>query len=53
MYRETENIEVKDSDGRIKKKRGFRLPTMLASNFTIPNTKRFNPYLRVFENYRE
>ncbi len=48
MYRMTENVEI---DGIVK--RGFRLPTMLASNFTVPNTKMFNPMARNFSNYKK
>ncbi len=48
MYRLTEDIEL---DGM--KKRGFRLPTMLACNFTVPNTKLFNPMARNFTNYKK
>lgn len=41
MYRETENVVIKGLT-----KRGFRLPTALACNFTVPNTKIFNPINR-------
>ena len=46
MYRETENVDIGG-----KKKRAFRLPTMLACNFTVPNTKLFNPFSRIFSDY--
>jgi hypothetical protein len=37
-----------------KIQRGFRLPTMLACNFTVPNTNSFNPENRNFgSNYSE
>ena len=47
MYRETEVVDLGDG----KKQRGFRLPTMLACNFTVPNTGTFSPYMRNFIDY--